>query len=221
LIVADGRTDGAATEAWLERLAGGHDARLLMLPGSTEAALIDAGVRAAAGAYVNVLHADDAFHPERIERLVDDMARHGQAWGFSGVDFVDARGVPVALGHEQRPLPEIIAASDTVGWSFVHQQYVGVVAGNLFFSPSLFEAAGGMGPLMHGYAWDFCLRALWHEEPVYVPASLYRRVVAEDVARPPVADAAEHAIFSDFYARACSEAAPNPFAPCVQHWRRH
>ena len=224
VIVADGRTD-AAREAADERLATFQPApRLLALPGSSEAALIDAGVRAATSEFVNVLSGDDEFLPGRIARFVDEVAGRERGWGFGAVELVDADGAPVALaalGHEQQPLAEIIAESDTVGWSLVHRKYVAAAPGNLFFSRALYERAGGMRPLERAHAWDFCLRALWHEEPVYVPAPLYRRTVSVAAPLPDASQPEECWMFSDFYAHAVAECAPNPFAPCVHHWLRH
>ena len=228
LIIADGRSDAHARErlaaevgAWLPR------PRILGLPGAAESALIDAGVRAATSEYINVLTADDEFAPERLERLIEHIALRNAAWGFAGVKFVDSRGAPAPTDRDdpaEQPLSEIVTSFDTVGSSFIHRRFVAVAAGNLFFHRGLFAVVGGMRGLKHAHAWDFCLRALWHEEPVYVPAPLYQRCVPDGkAAQDDSAHVEQHAAFREFYARAGDSEAhpPNPFAPCVQYWSRH
>src|SRR5204862_6193878 len=64
----------------------------------------------------------------------------------------------------------------------------------------------------------------WLEEPAFVPTADYRRRIAtiSDVAAPTrqEAEAAQIAMFSEFYTKACGGAAPrNPYAPSLYNWR--
>jgi hypothetical protein len=230
LIVMDGTRGGGVTQRLSELLSTCRlSHQLLLRPGMDQAGLINEGVRASKGEYLNILHVDDEFAPERIASLVEKVAMRGMAWGFCGVDFIDAAGNMVPADApglpESRELPIAIAESDTVGYSFIHREFVAVAIGNLFFSRAVFDAIGGMRALEHTYAWDFCLRALWHEEPMHVAATLYRHriVVAADAPTRPSAGSEPEPllIFREFYARASDERerAPNRFAPSVHHWR--
>jgi len=206
--------------------------RWLALPDATEPALADAGVRAAAGAFVNVLAGRAAFASTRLATMVDAVTGSGGDWGFSNVAF-DAAGGPVAPEQDARVAnwSERLAAfaeADTVGHTFIHQEFVAVDAANLFFRRTLYDAAGGFRDLPHTWAWDFCLRALPLAEPVFVQSRecLLRIEAPLSTAPPPRSadiDAAHVAMFAAYYADACRDdwVPPNPFAPCVAHWRMH
>jgi glycosyltransferase involved in cell wall biosynthesis len=206
--------------------------RWLSLPGASDAALADAGVRAAGGRYVNVLPAGCEFVPTRLETMVRETAAQASEWGFSGVAFRDAAGHPVGPEQDERvgAWAERLAAipeADTIGCTLIHQVFVAVDAGNLFVSRSLYDRAGGFRDLPHTWAWDFCMRALWLAEPVHVPSAEYRQRVTERGAGgallPGEREAAHVALFAEYYARACRDerVPPNPHAPSVAHWRMH
>jgi glycosyltransferase involved in cell wall biosynthesis len=202
--------------------------RTLVLPEASEAALINAGVRASTGAFVNVLPAGDTFDATRVAAMVAGIANRGLAWGFASVEFVADGGgplsanSPVVLDWQKRFAA--IADAPTVGYSFIDQACMAVSAGNLFFSRALFDELAGFRDLPHTCVWDFCLRALWLAEPSHIPRPLYRHTVGiSDLQAPAHAafEAAQLAVFGEFYARACSEEAvpANRFAPSIRYWR--
>ena len=204
--------------------------RVLSKVGAAEPELVNAGVRAAQGAFVNLLHVRHRLAPERIERLVEEIAQRGLAWGFTDVEFSDADGRPVGPGADGRILRwrerlAWVAQADTVGHAFLSDYCVAVGPSNLFFSKALFEELGGMRDLPLTYVWDFCLRAVWLAEPLRIGTQLYRhRLTASDVRAPSdqaAFEAAQVQMFRDYYAKACAaeQVAPNPFAPCLHHWR--
>jgi len=205
--------------------------RWLSLPAASDAALADAGVRAAGGSFVNVLFAGHEFAPTRLATMVREIGGQAGEWGFSDVAFCDMAGNSVGPEHDERvgAWAERLAAipeAETIGFTLIHQVFVAVDAGNLFCSRSLCEQAGGFRDLPHIWAWDFCMRALWLAEPVYVPSAEYRHRVAPDAkAVPSTSDqgAAQVALFAAYYARACRDdcVPPNSYAPSVAHWRLH
>ena len=206
--------------------------RRLSLPGASQAALADAGVRAAGGSFVNVLLAGHEFAATRLATMVREIAGQAGDWGFTGVAFRDADGRRVGPEQDERvgAWAERLAAipeADTTGYAFIHQVFVAVDAGNLFFSRSLHDRAGGFRDLPHFWAWDFCLRALWLAEPVHVPSAEYLHRVsgpgAEASSPAGEREAAQVALFAAYYARACRDECvpPNPYAPSVAHWRLH
>jgi glycosyltransferase involved in cell wall biosynthesis len=194
-------------------------------------ALVNIGVRAAAGSFVNVLRAEHRFADSRIATLVSEVADRGLAWGFSGVEFVDGDDRPVLKGtnarvDNARNQLDSIPESDTVGYALIHQEFVAVTESNLFVSRSLFDGLGGFREMTPTFAWDFALRALWSSEPAYVPTPELRYPGAgEDIATigNPDREAAEIAMFTEYYAAASGDgpAPPNRFAPSMQHWGMH
>ena len=206
--------------------------RVLTLPRASESALINGGVRAATGEFINVLHVDHEFTPGRVAALVERIAMRGVAWGFSGVDFVDEEGRPLDQTNEPQVqrwqrLLRGIAEPDTIGYALINQDCVAVAVSNLFFSREVFEAIEGMRGAPEVNAWDFCLRAVWLQEPVHVPEPLYRhrRGGSPDVRAQSKSErqAAQMVLFHEYYERAfdADAVAPNRFAPCVHHWQLH
>jgi glycosyltransferase involved in cell wall biosynthesis len=203
--------------------------RTLVLPGASEAALFNAGARAATGAFVNVLPAPHAFAKTRITTLVERIVNRSAEWGFADVEFFADRDPPAAAesdsrAHQSQEQLAAIADADTVGYSLIHQFCVAVAVGNLFFSRALFDRVAGFRDLRFTCTWDFCLRAVWFAEPIHVRKPLYRHSVASSPELPVPTHAefaaAQLALFAEFYGQACSEDAvpPNRFAPCVRHW---
>ncbi len=204
--------------------------RRVKSPSASAASRINAGVRASSGAFVNVLDGRDLFGHDRIKRFVDGVARRGKSWGFSDAAFVDAAGGTIrpeenaVVGSATERLGAI-AESDTVGFSFIHQSFVAVDVGNLFFSRKLYDDIQGFRESHDAFGWDFALRAVWLAEPVFVGYKDFtRRIVpapssADERARSEVQQVA---MFREFYARArAAELPPNPYAPSSRHWGLH
>lgn len=230
LIVVSGDTDPDASVSIDDMLQGcPFPHRVLALAGVKEPSLINAGVRASTGEFVNVLDAQDRLSETRVAAMVRDVAARGLAWGFGDVDFVaDADHVndakhDSAMSRGTEPLRRI-EEGDTVGYSLIDQVFVAVAVGNLFFSRQLFDRVGGFRDLAHVYAWDFSLRALWFDEPAFVPTAEYRRRIDTTGDEPtPLRqeqEVAQIAMFTEFYAKAIDGTAPrNPYAPSLHNWR--
>ena len=198
--------------------------------GMSEALQLNAGVRASTGSFVNVLDACDRLGADRVARCVQQIAARGREWGFGNAAFIDVEGRVLSSEHDPMVARAVdqfagIAEADTVGFALIHQAFVGVAAGNLFFSRRLFEQIGGFRDLPQHSAWDFGLRALWFDEPVYVASADYTRCVVDQETASGTqvqSDLAQIAMFREYYAGACGDVAPpNPYAPSLHHWRRH
>jgi glycosyltransferase involved in cell wall biosynthesis len=193
------------------------------------AALLNAGVRASRGQFVNPLLSEDEFASNRIGLMVEQIANRNWAWGFGDVEFVEQDDAPWDKRTRTRVerWREILARVpnlDTVGFALIQEDCAAVAAGNLFFSRALADRLGGFRALDHTYVWDFCLRAVWLEEPWYVASRLLRHaLVPARLPRRSEFEAAEVPVFREYYQRACDEhaVAPNPYAPCLHHWRSH
>jgi glycosyltransferase involved in cell wall biosynthesis len=206
--------------------------RWLHVPGASPVQRADAGVRAAEGELVNVLCSPHRFAPARVGAMREALGRHGAAWGFSGVEFVDANGSPLSAERDWqiRAWAERIGAlgeADTIGFALIHQEFVVVDGSNLMFRRSLYDAVGGFRTDTPLWAWDFCLRAVLEAEPVFVPSREFVHVTMQArVPAPPQRrleyETAQIAMFAAFYAFAATNTkVPNPFAPCVANWGLH
>ena len=153
--------------------------RRLVLPQVDEAALINAGVREANGAFINVLQVPHLFAEARIEVLVEQVVRLGAERGFTDVEFdADTRPLSDPLVHRMQTQYAAIADAETAGYSLIHQFCVAVAIGNLFFGRTLFERVAGFRELRLTCAWDFCLRAVFFAEPIHVRQKLYRHNIS-------------------------------------------
>jgi glycosyltransferase involved in cell wall biosynthesis len=231
LVVVHDRVDGASEAlASLLLTRCPFPYRSVLTGDLDEAARINAGVRASGGAFVNVLDSTNSFPADRITNFVRSVVGHNRTWGFAKVEFVDRNAIPVGPAQESKVARAMemfadICAAETVGFSFIDQTFVAVAVDNLFFERALFERLAGFRHLEHVYAWDFALRALWFDEPVYIP-TVECACRLEESAMPESkriqAEAAQLAMFREFYESACSEAVPpNPYAPSLHHWRKH
>lgn len=231
LVVSGVGTEAQLAQQWAPEFARCPFAwRIVASERGGEAALANAGVRASSGEYVNVLPPGARFSETRIADLVEGIARSGIQWGFSAVDFVDSAGHridPAAHPAAKRWFDafDAIDEADTLGYALIAQDNIAVSIGNLFFARTLFEKLGGFRELPHTCAWDFCLRALWLDEPVRVATAGYRHPLSAQDAAPAVRSEIEIAqmeMFAEFYADACSDAVPpNPYAPSLCHWQLH
>lgn len=229
VVVGDGAEKGASKELSDLLLDFPIARQAHVAADASEATRINAGVRASTGAFINVLDARDRLAATRAEAFVRQVANRGKAWGFGRVDFIDGDGNALPAEHD----PQVaradeafdgIAETATVGFSLINQHFAAVSAGNLFFSRQLFDRLDGFKDLAHIHAWDFALRALWLEEPVYVPTVEYthRLRVEQEAPSRAQAESSQVAMFREFYERVCGEtAAPNRYAPSLHHWRLH
>jgi succinoglycan biosynthesis protein ExoO len=101
LIIDDGSTDNTAEVAWKLRLADPRVQLLLLPENGGPARTRNAGLGVARGEWVAVLDADDAFLPERLERLTRagrelnaDIVVDNFAWYDAATDSVGSPGIP-------------------------------------------------------------------------------------------------------------------------------
>jgi len=139
-------------------------------------ATLNEGASLARGEYLAFLNSDDAYSPERLERMVARVAAAGKGWGFSEVAFMNEEGAPEGRAAE-------FAAADRTQ----RRQHLGgltnsiaiavynfaISTGNLFLRRSLFENLGGFREFRYNHDWDFCLRASREAEPVFVNGAHY------------------------------------------------
>ena len=201
-------------------------ARVVNEPAATMAAALDAGVAATAAPWLVALQPPHAFAPRHLEALVDGVAGCGARWGFSECALEPFGDVPSAtmsaLAAANDATRTSIAKVDALGFAFIDQAFAPVGAGAVLFARALHATLGGFRPLAGHEFWDFCVRAMWEDDPVHVQAKTYRHRVQVGEPTLPAAEreAAQVAIYRDYYARACREESvpPNPHAPSLARW---
>ena len=226
IVIDDGSQDGSADiiRNLLDKAPIPH--QFLARENRGSVATVLEGLELARGEFINILHSDDMFSPDRFELCVRRIADSGCDWGFSGVEFVDADDRPLAaadhaaagsLMAEMERMP--LEAS--TGLSLLSTN-VAITTGNLFVRRAFLDAIGGLRIYQYSEDWEFGLRASLSSEPVFLPEKLYRYrfhgrntvTVAADRMRGEAFE-----VMREFLGRAEENRQwPNPFAPVPAVW---
>lgn len=137
-------------------------------------ATLNEGLALARGDYLAILNSDDAFHPERLARMVAALGSDARL-AFSGVDFIDSDSQP-APGHE-RALDYASACARCAGQppaSWLLTSNLAITTSNFVFPRSLFQRIGGFSELRYTHDWEWALRASTDTPPLWLPEPLVR-----------------------------------------------
>lgn len=228
LVIDDGSSDGSVERIRAVAARSSGRIRCFAREHRGAAATINEAIRRSGGDWIAILNSDDRFAHDRLETMLAGVAGARADWGFSRSSCIDAEGNVIPPGVSSgadglRALQDGVATFDTVGMAFVARN-PSISTGALFFSRDLFERVGGFRDLRYTHDWDFCLRAVMHDEPVFVPVPAYdyRAHDANTIARPDgSADAEADNLLRDFYFEAGSaRGGGNPYAPLPSVWGR-
>ncbi len=142
-------------------------------------ATINEAIDLAQGEYINVLNSDDCFAPARIAECVRAIHESGARWGYARTTFMDSESCPLDDADPRvRPIVEMLtgtALCDRHSFLFARaKSNPSVSTGNLFAATEFMRQLGGFSDLRYVHDWDFCLRAILIEEPVFIDQPLYR-----------------------------------------------
>jgi glycosyltransferase involved in cell wall biosynthesis len=184
------------------------------------------GLELAHGAFVNILHSDDTFPPDRFALCVRRIADSGLDWGFSAVEFVDADDRVLAASDHPAAgslMKEIehMPLEASIGLSLLSTN-VAVTTGNLFIRREFLDAIGGLRIYKYSEDWEFGLRASLTSEPVFLQEKLYRyRFHGQNTVTRAAGKMQGEAfeVMREFLGRAMDDRKwPNPFAPVPGVW---
>lgn len=187
LVVVDDRSSDAtvaAAASWFGRSSNSSRfvrTRLLRNEKNIGAhATINRGIDESIGEYVAILNSDDLFAPLRLATLMNAAEESKSELAFSKVVPINDDGnilSPASLPHVLRDgvldaADHYLATLPSIGFGFLKKN-IAISTGNLLIRRSLFGKIGKFRPLKYVHDWDFILRSLIFNEPVYVPDELY------------------------------------------------
>ncbi len=178
IVIDDGSSDDSAECADRILRNSPFPHRLIVRENRGAAATINEGIGLSSGDYVNLLNSDDLFTPDRLSAMREAIADKGLAWGFANVSCIDETGCDVDTLQNARAYALSCATwavpfRETVGFALLTDN-VAISSGNLFFARPFVDQVGGFRDFRYNHDWDFCLRALKLEEPVFVERQTYR-----------------------------------------------
>lgn len=186
-------------------------------------AALNHGLDLASGDWVFLCNSDDAFAPERVERMLGAIARTGAQFGFSRCRYIDDSGRDVTQDLDYtRDLwdkQQAIASFASVGFSLLHSN-VTISTGNFVMSRNLQRAVGYFRPYRYVHDWDYALRVLLVTEPLYVEDSLYSYRIHPNNSFHALAEVAavECPELMRRYMKASTGYPINLSAPCSRYW---
>jgi GT2 family glycosyltransferase len=177
IVVDDGSQDNS-----LEVLAGFSDARLRIDRQVNQGAhaAINRGLRQATGDYLAILNSDDAYHPQRLEKLVA-LLKNNPAIGLAGsyIQLIDQQGKSLGIKHGYRDCEpwalenpgRSFRAGDDLKAALLTENYF-ATSSNFVFPIRWFEQVGEFRPLRFTHDWDYALRLANLAELALVPEPL-------------------------------------------------
>jgi glycosyltransferase involved in cell wall biosynthesis len=188
---------------------------------------INEAITLASGDYINILNSDDRFHPQRLEKMVAQVAAIDAEWGFAEVDVIDDRGDLISnadegsLAGKLKTIAASVHTAPTIGFALLRHN-VAISTGNLFMRAEFFRAMGGFSDLRYVHDQAFALRATLLSEPVYVAEKLYDYRVHGSNTISEIgsnATAETGAMLHEHIQKLFNaDAVPNPFAPTRHNW---
>lgn len=136
---------------------------------------INDGIKEAKGDWINILNSDDRFICNRIKSLILTAQSTGSRFLFSKIRCIGGNGENIKTSFASNL--ETIAGKSKVNLPSMSFGFLGaqiaITTGNFFIHKSLIEEVGEFKDLKYCHDWDYAMRMIAREEPVYLDEILY------------------------------------------------
>jgi len=171
IVVDDGSHDSTAEKAERALVDGTRSYRLIRQENMGAHAALNKGFSLAGGEFIAILNSDDRYHPQRISNMIKAMQDSERRFAFSQVQHIDEAGnLHPYHAYYQQLLTEA-ELYPSISFALLLNNLT-VTTGNFMMHRSLYEEVGLFAPYITCHDWDYVLRVVLHEEPLYIPQEL-------------------------------------------------
>lgn len=226
VIVVDDGSDDRSPEIVEEHLAHSpYPAHFIQQSNQGAHAAINTGIEASGGQYLAILNSDDRYHADRISSMVERMEERSARFAFSRVQHINQEGNPLTAGHPHlfyyRESLQDAAKFPSPSFEILRHNMV-ISTGNFLFTRNLFHEVGPFRPYVTCHDWDYVLRVILVEEPMFVDQDLYHYRIHPDNTlrkRDEVRGEEINEVVAAYLER--MDEAQNTFAPSPRTWRAY
>jgi glycosyltransferase involved in cell wall biosynthesis len=140
-------------------------------------AAINSGIDHAGGQYIAIINSDDIYHQDRIAQIIQKLNGGSHRFAFSKVQHINVEGYPLAddAPHRMYYLKSMVDLKcfPTPTFELIRHN-VAVSTGNFVMDRNLYEEVGPFQPYQTCHDWDYLLRVILLEEPLFVEEELYQ-----------------------------------------------
>ncbi len=177
IVLDDGSQDRSAQEVRNKIQSAPFPSQLIQQQNQGASAALNQGIKISTGEYISLLNSDDCYHPERIKQMMLALKNNGKRFAFSKVVHIDELGKPLSLNtphrYYYRQSLRAVGKFPTLSFELVRHNFA-VSTGNFLFDRNLFQEVGGFQPFETCHDWDFLLRLIRIEEPLFLDQALYQ-----------------------------------------------
>lgn len=176
IIVDDGSTDDSIEIINMLLPEISRSVKFFVQKNSGAHATINFGISQSNGEFITILNSDDLFSPIRIGKLVDCLLTTKRKIVVTKVSYIDENGRDIndvdETAIEYSKMQNRRNEYPSIGFSLLDKN-IAISTGNLFFTKSLFNDNGGFSKLLNCHDWDFLIRSLRFDEPIFIDEELY------------------------------------------------
>lgn len=167
IVVDDGSTD--RTSFMVEKIFSSFKvpSKLFRQTNQGAHAAINQGIHLANGEYIAILNSDDLFYPTRLSDMYHALVGNNRRFAFSKVRHIDEVGNLHPYQNDYLKNLDIASRFPTIYFEFLRNN-IAVSTGNFLFHRSLYEEIGPFRSFVTCHDWDYILRVLILEEPLFV-----------------------------------------------------
>jgi len=156
--------------------------RVIAQPNLGAHAAINRGLEESTGEFLAILNSDDAYHPQRLEKILAALLANPQV-GLAGsyIEIVDKHNRRLGVKHgyqDSEPWPlespqRSFRARKDLAAALLTENYWATTS-NYIFRRTVYEQVGEFRPLRYAHDWDFALRVSGISDLLLLPEALVR-----------------------------------------------